>query len=381
MIPMLLKLAGMGVIGKIVLDLLNDEGSAMYNCHNDVLAYHDEEVTLPEAERREMRKRRDANRERLKDGLARDGNPQPAKSKSQGSYAHRTMVQDPNKDYDIDDGVYFTKEDLMGPQGGDKTASQAKAMVCDGLQDEQFKDAPEVRTNCVRVYYAAGYHVDVPVYRVVEATDWLGNTEVRYEIASSDWKESNPGAVTDWFNENNESQSLDDSNGLQLRRITRFIKGFARSRESWRKRIASGFTITALVVECYKANANREDRALYDTLVAIRDRLNWDLQVKHPVVDGEMLTTGPDDARTKFLRERLDWAIGHLAALSLADCNRETALKAWDKVFDTEFFASQLETETSSSASKVGTSTAVTVPALKPRQRNGAVNPRGRRNA
>ena len=377
---MLLKLVGMGAIGKILLDLLNDEDNAMNNCHNDIVAYHDEEVTLPDEERREMRKRRDANRQRLKDGLERDGNPQPAKSKSQGSYAHRTMVQDPKKDYDIDDGVYFREEDLKGPQGADKTASQAKAMVCDGLQDEQFKDAPEVRTNCVRVYYAAGYHVDVPVYRVVETTDWRGETEVRYEIASSDWKESDPGAVTDWFNENNESQSPDDSNGRQLRRITRLIKGFARSRESWRKRVASGFTITALVVECYRANADREDEALYDTLVAIRDRLNWNLEVKHPVVDGEMLTTGPDDARTKFL-QRLDWAIGQLAVLSLAECTREAALKAWDKVFDTEFFASRLESETSSSVSKIGTSAGMAAAAWKPRQRNGAVNPRGRRNA
>ena len=378
---MFLKLAGIVAVAKVLLDLLSDEEDKMYNCHEDILAYHDEEVTLPQEERREMRKRRDANRQRLKDGLDGDGHPQPAKSKSQGSYAHRTMVQDANKDYDIDDGVYFRMEDLKGPRGADKSAAQAKAMVCGGLQDEQFKDAPEIRTNCVRVYYAVGYHVDVPVYRVVETTDWLGETEVRYEIASSDWKESDPGAVTDWFNQNNESQSPDDANGRQLRRMTRLIKGFARSRESWRKRIASGFTITALVVECYKANADREDQALYYTFVAIRDRLNWDLEVKHPVVDGEMLTTGSDDARTKFLLERLDWAIDHLAVLSEVECSRETALKAWDKVFDTGFFASRLETETSASASKIGASAAMTVPALKPRQRNGAVNPRGRRHA
>ena len=75
------------------------------------------------------------------------------------------MVQDQHKDYDIDDGVYFHKDDLQGPKGGEKTALDAKKMVRKALHDDRFKMAPEVRTNCVRVYYNVGYHVDVPVYR------------------------------------------------------------------------------------------------------------------------------------------------------------------------------------------------------------------------
>ena len=34
----------------------------MKNCHDDVLAFHNEAVTLPNKERTEMRDRRDANR-------------------------------------------------------------------------------------------------------------------------------------------------------------------------------------------------------------------------------------------------------------------------------------------------------------------------------
>ena len=41
----------------------------MHNCSDDVLAHHDKEVTLPQAERTNMRKRRNANRDRLKKGL------------------------------------------------------------------------------------------------------------------------------------------------------------------------------------------------------------------------------------------------------------------------------------------------------------------------
>lgn len=347
MIPIWMKLLGIAAAGKVLLDALDEnEDKDMYNCHDDILTYHNEKVTLPKAEQDEMRDRRNTNRQRLKDGLKRDAEPAPAGFQSQGSYAHRTMVQHKDRDYDIDDGVYFWKDDLKGPNGGDKSAREAKEMVRKALHDDRFNRPPEVRTNCVRLYYNAGYHVDAPVYRKVKTTNIWGEEEVHYEIASTDWKKSNPAEVNRWFKRENERQSPDDTNGRQLRRDTRLNKAFARSRDSWRPRIANGFMITMLIVdECYRANATREDKALYDTMVAMRDRLNWDLKIKHPTVAGEMLTSGPNDARTKFLREKLDWAIAELDVLFDPDCTREQALKAWDKVFNTTFFSERLEGE------------------------------------
>ena len=71
----------------------------------------------------------------------------------QGSYAMKTMVRDPDNDYDIDDGVYFHKEDLVGPRGAEMTSLQARQMVRDAVDDGRFKRAPEVCSNCVRVFY------------------------------------------------------------------------------------------------------------------------------------------------------------------------------------------------------------------------------------
>ena len=219
-------------------------------------------------------------------------------------------------------------------------------MVRKALHDDRFNRPPEVRTNCVRIYYNAGYHVDVPVYRKVKTKNISGEEEIHYEIASTDWKKSTPVEVNRWFKRENERQSPDDTNGRQLRRDTRLNKAFARSRDSWRPRIATGFMITTLIVdECYRTNADREDKALYDTMVAMRDRLKRDLEIKHPTVAGEMLTSGPNDARTKCLREKLDWAIAALDVLFDSDCTREQALKAWDKVFNTTFFSERLEEE------------------------------------
>jgi len=73
----------------------------MFNCTDDVLGYHDDEVTLPQKDRNEMHDRRNANRDRLKRGLKRDEKPDPKEFKGQGSYAMKTMTQHPDKDYDI----------------------------------------------------------------------------------------------------------------------------------------------------------------------------------------------------------------------------------------------------------------------------------------
>ena len=345
MIPVWLKLLGVAVTGKALLDILanGEENKTMYNCHDDILAYHNERVTLPKKEQDEMRNRRDTNRDRLKNGLKSYGEPAPSSFQSQGSYAHHTMVQHPEKDYDIDDGVYFWKDDLKGPRDGDKSSSDAKEMVRKAVHDERFNKPPEVRTNCVRVYYHAGYHVDIPVYRKVKTEDIWGDECIHYEIASSDWKESDPMEVTRWFNEQNKKQSPDTTNGRQLRRQTKLNKAFARSRESWRPRIATGFMITTLLVnECYRSSVEREDEALYSTMVAMRDRLNNNLEINHPTVQGEKLAKC-NDAKTRFLREKLNRAINELQVLFEQDCTREKALKAWDKVFNTDFFSSRLE--------------------------------------
>ena len=66
----------------------------MFDCAADVKAFHDQDVTLPSAERDNMRQRRDANRTRLKAGLIRDERPLPIEFVSQGSYRMRTMLQE-----------------------------------------------------------------------------------------------------------------------------------------------------------------------------------------------------------------------------------------------------------------------------------------------
>ena len=322
----------------------------MHNCAKDVLAYHNDEITLLQSHRTEMRDRRNANRDRLEKRLKSDYKPLPEKFIKQGSYAMRTMVQDSDNDYDIDDGVYFTQASLKDKRGIDMSPTDARQMVCDALKDERFNKQPKVMKNCVRIYYEEGYHVDMPVYRIREY-------DQQYELASMDkWILSQAAEVEEWFDKVNQSKSPDKVNGRQFRRIVRFTKKFARSRKAWKTKIASGFTITKLVEECYVANASREDVALYETMKFIYYRLVGNLEVAHPVTHATMLTKGPADDSTAFLRDKLVAALGELEVLEDADCTNKKALAAWDKVFNTDFFSSRQKAD-DSKKSGVGNAT------------------------
>jgi hypothetical protein len=311
----------------------------MFDCAKDVLSYHDDEVTLPRAEQKNMRDRRDANRKRLEDGLKEADRPAPLNFDTQGSYAMRTMVQLPDKDWDIDDGVYFDAANLKGERGGEMSALEARQMVRDALDDGTFEKQPEVRTNCVRVYYEAGYRVDIPVYRVRIEKSASGEETAIVELASADWKRSDARDVTEWFNEENEKQSPDTDNGRQLRRITRDLKKYARSRASWADKILSGFGITKLVTECFRGSAVREDEALVNTMRAIRDRLDHDLVIKHPMTPNETITKESDDASARFLRDKIKEGLESLKILDDPSCTRTQALAAWDKFYATDYFS------------------------------------------
>ena len=329
----------------------------MHNCSDDVLAHHDEEVTLPQAKRTNMRDRRDANRNRLKTGLKKNEKPAPCEFVKQGSYAMKTMVQHPNNDYDIDDGVYFNKEELVGDRGAEMSGLQVRQMVRDALDDGSFKKAPEVRSNCVRAYYAAGYHVDLPAYRRVTVTGLPGQRNVSPRTRLQRVETVRRPRRDRLVRPREHRKSPDTTNGRQLRRLVRRIKKYARSRPSWSGQILGGFGITALVVECYRANLSREDTALYDSMSAIRNRLKWNLTVKHPATPNETITKGDADARAKFLRDRLTEAIKALDPLFDPIVRTRRPLKCWDKVFSATFFSDRDVPEKDANAGLLKTAT------------------------
>lgn len=303
----------------------------MIDCSKDLVAYYCEEVRLSEAMREKLRGHRKANQNRLEAGLKKTENPQPLAFVKQGSYAMRTTIRHPLNDYDIDDGAVFAKEDLVGPRGGELSPLEVRKMVRDSVHDERFNRAPEVRSNCVRVYYEEGHHVDIPAYR--KCSNTFG--DVWNELAGPDWRNSDPKGVTEWFNQAVIDKSTKDDNGRQMRRIVCLLKKFANSRASWN--MPSGFILSILANEWFTEFPGRDDQALHSLLERIHSRLCAYLTVRHPVVD-ENVTKGTEDPCMVELRSRLQWALDQITVLRESDCSRATALKAWGKIFNTDFF-------------------------------------------
>ncbi|WP_366942043.1 cyclic GMP-AMP synthase DncV-like nucleotidyltransferase [Cupriavidus basilensis] len=301
--------------------------------HKHLLNYFLDDVALKEAQKDQMRGRRLANEKRLKDGLVSQKKPAPLCFVKQGSYAMHTMVQANAATSDIDDGVVFAKDDLVGDRGGEYTPLQAKNMVCAALNDkEDFVTPPEVRTNCVRIFYADGFTIDMPVYREVDQ-----GHETVYELAAVEWKESNPEAVTDWFNTATE-KSPDRANGRQLRRMVRLLKAWSKSRASWS--LPSGFALSILTDEKYPTGgwADRDDTALYYLVCDIHARLQVNLTVLRPVKPYDGVTKSESDADMRSLRDKLADAKSTLAPLGDANATELEALEALKSFFCTSYF-------------------------------------------
>ena len=308
----------------------------IYDSAKEMTKYHNEKVRLSEEESKKLKGYGDANLERLSKGLDKNGDPTYKDKIPQGSYAMHTINQHPDNDYDIDVGIIFDREDLKGSQGADKTALDARKMVCNAMQDDRFNTPPEVLKNCVRVYYEEGHHVDMPVYKRYKDD----NGDIIQELASSDWEESDPEAITNWYNNAVIDKSPDTANGRQMRRVTRLVKKWARSRSSWN--MPSGFIISVLVDEKYISKEGRDDEALYETLKAIRNRLLWNKQVYNPV-NGDLISDGKE-AQLQKMYDELNKALNEiLYVLEKVDCSFEDAMNAWSKFFNDDFFKEQIE--------------------------------------
>lgn len=296
----------------------------MRDCSKDVARYHDDKVRLSAEQADQLRRRRDSNETRVSQGLEEAGDPKPRKFVLQGSFSMRTTIQEPNNDYDIDNGAVFTKESLRGERGADKSPLEARHMVRDAVDDGSFKQAPEVKPNCVRVPYNDGPHVDIPVYR---------ESELGYELAGADWRVSDPEGVNGWFNQI--LSQMTAAGRAQCRQIIRLLKSFCVCRPSYS--LPSGFVLTTLILEQYQAIDLRLDRALRNSMKAVRDRLDQDLLVRHPVVS-EWLIDQDASPKTEQLRDLLSRSLNDLDGLDRPNCTRSHALKIWKKVLATDYF-------------------------------------------
>lgn len=296
----------------------------MFDLSKEFYDFYIKHTVLPQNIKNDLRQKKKLNLDRLDSGLD-DYNSENsttyevADSKEQGSVAMSTVTQNDSNDYDIDVAIVF-EEDNIGEEIG---TTKIKNIVADALKRKcvGFVTEPIAHTNCVRIEYADGYHIDFAIYKKVEDT---------FYHAGSSWQERNPMAINEWF------QEAIKEKGEKLRSIIRLSKMFCKSRESW---IMPGCLIqSVLCVECF-VEYDRLDECFYYTMKNIVNRLNLSIEVYNPT-DGSksLLLKQKDRDKMNNWKSRLNDKLSRMDIVTKSGCPKKQAYDSWHDFFNHSFW-------------------------------------------
>lgn len=307
----------------------------MYDLSSKFNEFYRNCVVLPASEQKDLREKKKLNVKRLKDGLEEYNiehgtDYRISEDRVQGSMSMHTVVQNDDKDYDIDVAIVFDKNML-----GDMSAQAARNLVRDALSYKmgQFAEEPEVKTSCVRIKYADGYHVDFAVYRRFKTYSCQDYYE--YEHAGKLWTSRDLSALDDWFKDEIKEH------GDILRKVIRLSKMFCRSRDDWR--MPSGIVQTVLCDERFAGISDRLDEVFYHTMKGVMNRISYDTDVPAPVDNGrELAGRQSDKDRIDNLHNRLERYLDILDVLFDENCTEQDAIDAWYQFFNNDFWSDML---------------------------------------
>lgn len=311
----------------------------MYDINDKMKKFYREKVVLSKSNQKGLIDKKNLNLKRLKDGLKEynDENNtdyQIVDEIVQGSVAMQTIVQSEENDYDIDIGITFNKDNLPEPVTSENNTKTVKNIIHEALLKKAscFKNPPEKLTNCIRVIYEEGYHIDFAIYRRHKND----KDEYVYEHCGADWLYRNPRSITKWF------KAQDKAHNYNLKKVARLIKAYLKQDSSWN--VPGGLIQSVLINECIK-ESNRLDEMLYNTIQSVIDRLDEEIEVYNPVdVDEEgneitLLRKGSHrDSMTK-MKNYLQKGINKLSVLFEDGCTEGKALRAWGDFFNHPYWA------------------------------------------
>jgi hypothetical protein len=202
---------------------------------------------------------------------------------NQGSYAMNTGIKPLDSDYDIDVGLYFdmSKDDV--------DPIVAKNWIYNALVGHTSD--VKIKTPCVTVTYAAGYHVDVTVYAANnrDGKVYLAKGKPNGKEEDKRWDESNP---KDLIKEIRDHLSNKDDR-RQFRRIVRYLKRWKDIKFSSVNGKPTGIALTSCVF--YWLDIQKENDAFtgttsykdLDALINIVSRMISNFQIEYVKIDDE----------------------------------------------------------------------------------------------
>lgn len=299
----------------------------MYNLSSKFNTFYKNHVVLQQTKQDELKDKMEKNIERLNDGLS-EYNAEYGTDYAlmdyevQGSVAMHTVTQNDENEYDIDVAIIFDKDKIPD------STTRVKNFVVNALKRKctRFRTEPEKKTNCIRIEYASGYHIDFAIYRRFKND----NGEYEYEHCGSEWRSRNPWGITNWFNKENKAS---ESN---LRSVVRLLKMFCKSNDGWS--MPGGLIQSVLASEAISSN-ERLDVTFYESICGIRDRLAKDKEVYNPSdTTLTLMYTAKDYQKVKNLQTRLDSYIKKLDILFDGKCTEQDAINAWKNFFNHSYW-------------------------------------------
>ncbi len=300
----------------------------MSNCHKNFLTSSDSfhsKITLDGGKIDSLRKSARNLRAHIKTKFKEKKRP-TIKFQIQGSMAMKTTLNPLNSDYDIDDGLYFIPQLEERP-----TPATAHAWVVDAASSYKNVDPPIDKERCIRVPFKAGYHIDIPIYDLVQSDDDEDN-EPFLAVKNNDWEYSDPRKLTDWF-----TDRVADTD-VQLRRLVRYFKAWAdfQNTKSSIKKMPSGLVLTILAAEEYQ-ESERDDESFANTAKQILDRLKINEKIYNPVDRKEDLRKRVSNPQFENFLSVLDKLVQEAESALNHESAEEAARKHWQKVLGDRF--------------------------------------------
>ncbi len=284
------------------------------NLHRSFIDF-DGRIKLSTSKSNQLKTGRDALRTDIRDWFSEKDKKQP-KFCWQGSFAMKTTVNPIFDDYDLDDGVY-----LQGYSNNENEWPSAISVHnwVKTATDERTSLESTDKNTCVRINYADGYHIDLPIYIMKDDEPYLAHK-------SNGWVLSDPKAFTDWF-----IDKVND-NDEQLRRLVRYLKAW----KEYNNVPLKGIEITILVAENFDGYDNRDDKALFSTIERILNTLDKNFSCVKPVAPGEDLFENISDTKKDKILSSLTNLKNDLSA-AISEDSDETVTEILQGLFGTRF--------------------------------------------
>lgn len=234
---------------------------------------------------------------------------------TQGSGAHRmrTIIIKENGTYDADRGVYL-------PEKPNVSATTVQGYIYDAVNDHTA-DGAEHRKKCIRVLYRCAYNIDFPVYYEVE-----GESFAHLAVKDNGWIKDDPWHMVTWL------EGYKDADG-QLVRMIKYLKGWASKCSC---KMPSGIALAVWAARNFSAVKDRDDKCLYELLVAIRSSVYYSVTCYSPVEPFDDLTAKMSDDQKSRFKSELDKFIAD-AKKAIDEPNQLTASRLWQKYLGYRF--------------------------------------------